>query len=96
MKINLTDVLIRPIETEKTVSMVDKFAFEIHLKASKPDVKAAVKEFYGVEVVDVNVINLPEKTKVVGRGHVSRKRAPFRKAIITLAPGTKLDFNALK
>jgi len=96
MKIKLTDVLIRPIETEKTVSMVDKFAFEIHQKASKSDVKAAVKEFYGVEVLNTNVINLPEKTKIIGRGHVARKRAPFRKAIITLAPGSKLDFNALK
>ncbi len=95
MKINLTDVLIRPIETEKTVSMVDKFAFEVHLKASKPEIKAAVKEFYGVDVIEVNVINLPEKTKTVGR-YLARKRAPFRKAIITVASGTKLDFNALK
>ncbi len=96
MKLNLTNVLIRPIETEKTVSMVDKFAFEVHPKASKADVKAAVKEFYGVEVKSVNVINLPEKTKIVGRGNVARKRAPFRKAIVSLAPGKKLDFNALK
>jgi large subunit ribosomal protein L23 len=96
MKINLTDVLIRPIETEKTVSMVDKFTFEVHPKASKSDVKEAVKEFYGVEVLEVNVINLPEKTKVVGRGHIARKRAPFRKAIVTLKKGVKLDFNALK
>jgi len=94
--IKLTDVLIQPVQTEKTQSQSGKYTFLVHPKATKADVKAAVKEFYGVEVVSVNMINLPEKTRIIGRGKVATKRRGLRKAVVTLAEGKTIDFNAIK
>ena len=94
--IKLTDVLVQPIETEKTHTQKGKYTFLVHPKATKEDVKKAVKEFYGVEVVKVNMVNLPEKTRIIGRGRLMTKRRPSRKAVVTLKEGATLDFNAIK
>ena len=94
--IKLTDVLIQPIQTEKTQSQAGKYTFLVHPKATKTDVKLAVKEFYGVDVLSVNMINLPEKTRIIGRGKVATKRKGLRKAVVTLEEGKTIDFNAIK
>ncbi len=90
------NVLRRPIVTEKTVSQKDKFSFAVHADASKADIVKAVQEFYGVSAEKVNIVNLPQKTRIIRRGQVARKRAPFKKAIVTLKKGETLDFNAFK
>jgi large subunit ribosomal protein L23 len=90
------DVLIQPIVTEKTVAMKDKFCFAVHNDATKEDVKKALFDFYGVKVLKVNITNLPEKFKQVQRGKQARKRAPLKKATITVEKGGTLDFNAFK
>jgi ribosomal protein L23 len=90
------DVLIQPIVTEKTVSVKDKFCFAVHGDATKQDVKKAVLDFYGTKVLKVNITNLPEKFRLVKRGKPARKRAPLKKATISLAKGGTLDFNAFK
>ncbi|MCF7831034.1 50S ribosomal protein L23 [Candidatus Gracilibacteria bacterium] len=94
--ITLDKVLISPITTEKTTSLKNKAVFKIASKSSKEDVKKAVQEFYGVEVKGINIVNLPEKIRLVGRGRPARKRAPFKKAIVSLKEGTTIDFNAFK
>ncbi|MDH3324830.1 MAG: 50S ribosomal protein L23 [Candidatus Peregrinibacteria bacterium] len=90
------DVLVQPIVTEKSVATENKFTFKVDNRASKTDVTKAVKDFYGVDVLKVNIVTLPEKTKVIGRGKVARRRAPLKKAIVTLKKGQKIDFNAFK
>ena len=94
--IAIQDVLIQPIVTEKTVSMKDKFAFAVHNKATKDDIKKALQDFYGVKAVGINITNLPEKFRLVKRGKIVRKRAPLKKAIVSLSKGSTLDFNAFK
>ncbi len=95
--IRTEQVLIEPINTEKTVTTLHgKYVFLVHSDATKTDVKNALKEFYGVEAEKVNMVNTPEKTKFVGRGVLARKRKPQRKAIVTLAAGKTIDFNAFK
>ncbi len=94
--IKLTDVLVQPVQTEKTQTQKGKYTFLVHPKATKTDVKKAVKEFYGLTVVSVNMVNLPEKTRLIGRGKLATKRRSLRKAIISLAEGKTLDFNAIK
>jgi large subunit ribosomal protein L23 len=90
-------VLIEPVNTEKTVTTLHgKYVFLVHQDATKADVKAAVKEFYGVDIEKINMVNIPEKTRVAGRGIVVRKRKSLRKAIVTLPKGKTLDFNAFK
>ena len=96
--IRIEDVLVKPVQTEKSVGMEtgSKYTFVVHVDASKTDVVAAVKEFYGAEVSSVNIIKLPKKTRVIGRGKEMTKRRPTKKAIVTLPTGKTLDFNAIK
>lgn len=94
--IKLTDVLVQPVQTEKTQSQGGKYTFLINLKANKTDVKNAVKYFYGVDVEKINIINLPEKTRVISRGKVATKRKVLKKAVVTLANGKTIDFNTIK
>lgn len=89
-------VLIKPVVTEKTVAQTGKYTFLVNKSASKHDVMAAVKEFYGVEATKVNVVNTPLKDRVLGKGRVMIKRAEQKKAIVTLAEGKTIDFNAFK
>lgn len=89
-------VLIAPVVTEKTVAQTGKYTFLVNREASKLDVVEAMKEFYGVDVAKVNIINTPLKERVLGRGRVMTKRAEQKKAIVTLAEGKSIDFNAFK
>lgn len=80
-------ILQKPIVTEKTANMglaKPRYAFEVTPDATKIDIKVAIKELYGVEVTDVNVINTREKFKYgKKRGMQVRKRVT-KKAYITL------------
>lgn len=93
----LTTALVSPITTEKTVGMENgKYVFAIHPDANKTIVKKAVEEFYGVKVNSVNIAKNAGKTKTAGRGRTVQKRSQVKKAIVTLADGATLDFNAFK
>jgi large subunit ribosomal protein L23 len=91
-----TQVFIRPVVTEKTVAQKEKFVFQVHTDATKGDVEKALKEFYGITPIKINIVNLPEKTRMVRRGVESRKRSPFKKAVVTVKKGETIDFNAFK
>lgn len=93
----VTDVLLKPVQTEKTVKeMIGKYVFLVAPLASKADIKDAIKEFYGKDVEKINIIKLPAKTRMIGRGTLALKRAAQKKAVITLKEGQSLDFNAFK
>ena len=89
-------VILKPVVTEKTVAQPGKFTFIVNSGATKHDIMDAVKEFYGVEAVKVNVINTPLKTRTLGRGREITRRAEMKKATVTLAEGKTIDFNAFK
>lgn len=96
--IRVEDVLVKPIQTEKSVGQESaaKYTFVVNGEASKTDVVAAIKEFFGADVKSVNIVNLPKKTRIIGRGVEMTKRRPTKKAIVTLPAGKTLDFNAFK
>jgi len=89
---HLYQVLRRPIITEKGTALQEqnKYAFEVAGRASKPQVKQAVEKAFKVKVVGVNVITVPSKTRRVGRRQV--KTAPWKKALVTLEAGQKIEF----
>lgn len=93
--VKIENVLVSPINTEKALSVPGKYTFQVHKLASKFEVTGAVKQFYGSDVVKVNMVNLGEKTKKGKTGDV-RKRAPFKKAVVTLKAGQTLNFNDYK
>jgi large subunit ribosomal protein L23 len=66
-----------------------KYAFEIASEANKPQVKQAVEKVFKVKVLAVNVMTVPPKTRRVGRRQVLTQS--WKKAIVTLKPGDKIE-----
>ena len=81
----------KPWITEKStaLSQAGKYVFMVEPRATKSEVKKAVKEIYRVDVAQVNIVNLPAKTKRF-RG-VPAARGGCKKAIVTLKAGQKID-----
>jgi large subunit ribosomal protein L23 len=86
------EVIKRPIDTEKTRYQAEdgKYTFEVDRRANKQQVKEAVEQIFDVEVLSVNTMNMPAKRGRYGRRMVTRKPA-WKKAIVTLAPGERID-----
>jgi large subunit ribosomal protein L23 len=95
----LSDVLVRPILSEKANSQQEKlrrYAFKVDRKANKLEIKKAVEEFYGVTVVDVNTSVVPGKVKTRGTksGYIQGRKPAYKKAMVTVAVGESLDLYA--
>ena len=88
---DLTRVIVRPVVTEKSTDMgeSDKYVFEVASDANKNEVKQAVEKFFGVKVIDVHTMNMHGKPKRLGR-HMGRRK-DWKKAIVTLQSGDKID-----
>jgi large subunit ribosomal protein L23 len=85
-------VLKRPLLTEKTNILTDsenRYSFEVDRRANKLQIKDAVERAFDVRVVAVNVINVPGKQRRLGR-RVGRTPG-WKKAIVTLAPGQRIQ-----
>ena len=87
-----TQVLIKPVITEKTTQMREKahqVVFIVHPKANKIEIKQAVETAFNVKVLGVNVNNKKPEKRVRNRRsiHISG----MRKAYVTLAAGDKID-----
>ena len=89
MKMTSHDIIRRPVITEKSMTAMaeNKYTFIVQINANKSQIKRAVEEVFGVKVANVQTIRTMGKTKRMGV-HV-RKRADYKKAIITLAEGSK-------
>ena len=87
----LHEVLKRPLVTEKnaTLQPTGKYVFEVGKRANKMQIKGAVEEAFKVTVTGVNVITIHSKEKHVGRRVVVT--SPWKKAIVTLKAGDKID-----
>ncbi len=94
--IKTEDVIIKPVETEKSVGMAGKYTFQINPAANKNDVKNAVNTFYGVEVEKVSILKVKPKFRFFNRGQMTTKRSESKKAIVTLKDGKTLNFNDFK
>lgn len=89
---HLYEVLRRPLITEKNavLQMEGKYAFEVAAEATKPQVKQAVELAFKVKVTGVNVMTVPGKERRIGRRNV--RKPSWKKAIVTLQPGDKIEF----
>jgi large subunit ribosomal protein L23 len=91
-----SEVLIKPILTEKANAQQDslrRYAFKVARKANKLEIKKAIEEFYGVNVVDVNTAVVPgkNKTRFTKKGFVQGRKPAFKKAFVTVAEGENID-----
>jgi large subunit ribosomal protein L23 len=89
------DVLRRPIVTEKSNYMtgdLHQYVFEVASNATKSMVKDAVEALFDVDVLRVNVINVPAKrTRRARSRRVMVRRSGYKKAVVTLAPDDTID-----
>jgi large subunit ribosomal protein L23 len=91
MQLQLHEILRRPLVTEKnaTLQAAGKYAFEVDRRANKVEIKNAVQVAFKVTVTSVNVINMPGKSKRVGKGIIVTPN--WKKAVVTLKSGDKID-----
>ncbi len=95
----LTEVLIKPILTEKANAQQEKlrrYAFRVAKKANKLEIKKAIEEFYGVTVTDVNTAVAPgkNKTRYTKAGFIQGAKPSYKKAFVTIAEGESIDLYA--
>lgn len=85
------DLILAPVITEKSTmgSEHNQVTFRVPLDATKPEIKAAVEGLFKVTVKAVNTVVTKGKVKRF-RGTVG-KRSDYKKAIVTLAPGSSID-----
>ena len=84
------DVILKPVVTEKSMNIMadGKYTFLVHPDATKTQIKETVeKMFDGTKVKSVNTLNIAGKTK--RRGMTFGKTAKTKKAVVTLAEGSK-------
>ncbi len=88
---HLYEVLRRPLITEKNTALQaeGKYVFEVANEANKPQIKQAVEKAFKVKVTAVNVMTAPGKRRKVGRREVATQ--PWKKAVVTLQPGDKIE-----
>ena len=84
----------KPWITEKATALTasNQYVFLVKSTASKPEVKKAIHAIYKVDALSVNILNRTGKTKRSGRG-IKGKTEGYRKAIVTIKEGQKIDLN---
>lgn len=87
----MTDIILAPVITEKSTQGAEhnQVAFRVPLKATKPEIKAAVEGLFGVKVKAVNTLRQRGKVKRF-RGRLG-KRADYKRAIVSLEEGHSID-----
>jgi large subunit ribosomal protein L23 len=90
--VNITEVIRAPVVTEKSDQLreaYNAYAFVVDRRATKFEIKAAMKELFGVDAVDVRTAIMRGKTKRVGQ--TTGRRPNWKKAIVVLAEGQSID-----
>jgi large subunit ribosomal protein L23 len=91
--VNVHDVILRPIVTEKSTVARERsnaVTLAVAPAASKHEVKRAVEELFKVNVLRVRTLTPPAKKKRVGRFVGARRE--WKKAVVVLAEGQKIEF----
>ncbi len=89
--VNHYDVILSPVITEKATrtSEYNQVTFKVPLTATKPQIKAAIEALFKVKVKAVNTLRQKGKVKMF-RGELGQ-RSDWKKAMVTLADGHKID-----
>ena len=87
------DIIIRPVVTEKTniqKEAANQVTFEVDRKANRIEIRRAIERIFNVRVANVRTMQVKGKFK--RRGRVLGKRRDWKKAIVTLRPGERIEF----
>jgi large subunit ribosomal protein L23 len=94
----IEDIIRRPLITEKNTMLMERhnqYSFVVATEANKIQIKEAIEKTFDVKVVAVNTLNVKPKPKSRGlrggRGRISGSSPGWKKAIVTLVPGDRID-----
>ncbi|MFO7972394.1 MAG: 50S ribosomal protein L23 [Desulfobacterales bacterium] len=90
---NPYDIIKRPLITEKTSIQKEDYnqmSFEVDRKANRVEIRQAVENIFKVNVDTVRTMQVKGKTKQ--RGRIVGKRRNWKKAVVKLMPGERIDF----
>lgn len=90
--IKIVKILRRPVVTEKSALHEkdnNEYMFRVDLKATKPEVRKAIKELYGVDIESVNTII--RKGKKIRFGKIEGQRSDEKIAIVKLKAGQSIN-----
>jgi large subunit ribosomal protein L23 len=84
-------VIIRPIISEKSYALIaqNKYTFRVHPDAHKTQIRSAVEEIFSVQVTDVKTMKLKPKPK--RRAYTTGRTRGWKKAVVQLAPGDRIE-----
>ena len=92
MKLHLYEVIQDPVVTEKITKQAElysKYAFRVHPSANKKQVRSAVEKIFNVHVTKINVLTNLGKWRRIR--HQPGRTSDWKKAIVTLKKGEKID-----
>ena len=87
------DIIIRPLITEKTSIQKEdhnQVTFEVDRRANRVEIRRAIEKIFNVRVANVRTMQV--KGKIKQRGRIVGKRRDWKKAIVNLMPGERIDF----
>ncbi|UCF95082.1 MAG: 50S ribosomal protein L23 [Desulfobacterales bacterium] len=87
------EIIKRPLITEKTNTqkeLANQLSFEVDRRANRIEIKRAIESLFNVRVVAVRTMQM--RGKIKRRGRILGKRPDWKKAIVTLRPGERIDF----
>ncbi|HID94548.1 MAG TPA: 50S ribosomal protein L23 [Candidatus Latescibacteria bacterium] len=90
---DLRRIIRRPVVTEKAMVLRDsenKYIFEVEKRANKIQIKKAVEAIFNVSVEEVRTVSVHGKPKRLGR--FQGRRSDWKKAIVTLKEGSRIEF----
>lgn len=90
---NHYDIIRRPLNTEKTTiqkEAANQVSFEVDTRANRVEISRAVETIFKVKVAKTRTLHVNGKVK--RRGRIMGKRRDWKKAIVTLMPGERIDF----
>ncbi len=94
MELRPEDIILEPLVSEKAWRGQDegKYTFRVHPKANKLQIRRAVEELFKVKVVKVRTMNVKGKPRKI-RFYQPGKRPDWKKAIVQLAPGHRIEIH---
>jgi len=87
------DIIRRPLITEKTTIQKDEFnqvSFEVARKANRIEIKRSIEAVFNVRVATVRTMQIRGKLK--RRGRILGRRRSWKKAVVKLMPGERIEF----
>ena len=87
------DVVLRPVVSEKSYGLLDNnvYTFVVRPDATKVQIRDAVEQIFNVRVTKVNTLNRKGKRKRMRRSAQYGQRPNTKRAVVTLASGSRID-----